>query len=102
MLDGPDFPPNLNIGALDSLLQSFDYRIVLPTNILEMFIVHSYLKTHYKVPSSKFIFYHQLDSAIDSLISELGIETEELMTREGCSGKLWIVLGVPDRFRTVY
>ena len=102
LLSGPDFPPNLNIGAEKSPLQTFDFRIVLPSNILEMFMAYEYLKTHYKVPDSKFIFYHDLGAAIDQLAAELKIEPSDLGSREGCDGRIWVVLAQPDRFSSVY
>lgn len=102
LLQGPDFPPNLNIGAEKSPLQTFDFRIVLPSNILEMFITYEYLKTHYNVPDSKFVFYHQLGTAIDQLTVELKIEPSDVNSREGCDGRIWIVLAQPERFSSVY
>ena len=69
LLNGPDFPPNKNIGAEKSPLSNFDFRVALPTHILEMYITYWYLKTHYEVPDSKFIFYHQIDSSIDELVA---------------------------------
>lgn len=62
-----DFPPAENLGEYVSNLK-FNLKIVLPDNILELYVVYHYLLSNYGglVDSSKFVLSSEVSKAIEN------------------------------------
>lgn len=90
VLQGPDFPKNQNKNSSPSPLQTFELKMVLPSNILETFIVYHLLKTKFKLEDHQFILHHKLEPFVkDALKTDYKFETLE----NGVLPSIWLTFG---------
>ena len=96
MLVGPDFPENLNKNHTPSPLQVFDLKIVLPQNLVEMFVLYNYLRSEMRISDEKFLFTHQIEPFIGEALASLkddisGDNLSEIIPN------IWLAFGEPLR-----